>query len=311
MGWQARSREKRKQTWGIVSLSYRRCEAASARLEKCLDHFGLKPAPGSDLDRMIREVRWLSSFGADPYTRSGAVAADPARADRAMVLYDQVERIGFTLQWAREIDGADAKARWVRKRIDRCIALDSVAQDYLFEMEMAAHMARWRDTRVAFEEPDIAIYNNEGGKMVFACKRPRSTASVAGALDDARAQIADVSGEPVAFILVGMDAIFHQASGVGAPIITHKAPTPEALERLGQDQISMVEASAASEIRRVFDASADTAAIIFCGMMVGTSDDPPAVLFFWVHRANSNPRQPLAEQVARATMRMIFPPRGR
>ena len=310
MGWAARMQEKRKQTWGITSLTRQRCATAAARLENCLDHFGLKVAPTSDLDLMIREVRWLSSFPADPYTPRGAVAADPARADRAMVLYHQVERVGFTLQWAREIDGAEAKARWVRKRIDRCATLDSRAQDYLFEMEMVAHMARWRHARIAFEEPDIAIYNADGGRMVFACKRPQRIASVTGALKDARGQLAAVSGEPVAFILLGMDAIFHRGNGDEGLIVTHKAPTPEALERLGQEHISRVETRAANEISRIFEASADTAAIIFCGMLVGTSDDPPAVLFFWVHRARPNPHQPLAERVARATMRMIFPPKA-
>ena len=56
MGWASRTREKSKQTWGITTLTCHRCATAVARMENCLDHFGLKVAPSSDLDLMIHEV---------------------------------------------------------------------------------------------------------------------------------------------------------------------------------------------------------------------------------------------------------------
>jgi hypothetical protein len=308
MGWEARSRRKIERPWGIAPLTRDRCLAAVDRLGECLSHFDLKPAQGSDLARMMQEVRWLTSFPADPYRSRGAFGANPARTNHAAILYSQVERIGFTLQWAKEIAGAEAKARWVRKRIDRCLTLDSVAQDYLFEMEMSAHMARWHAATLTFEEPDIVLRTADGGKMVFACKRPRTVASAAGALRDARAQVATHAGDAAAFVLLGMDAIFHRPTGKRGPVIAHRAPTPDALKALGERRISEVQSNSASELSRLFAASDKTVAVIFCGMLVGRSDDPPAVLFLWVHRASPNPQQPVAEQFARATMRMIFPP---
>ncbi len=179
------------------------CFRVVTKLRAALDHFRLTPNPTSDLARMIRELEWLAD--------NLETISDLPRYNRAFPLIEQASRIAFALESLQPVLGADAKVRWLRKRIDRLTTQADQAQDYLFEVEVAGRLAR-AGLVPAFCEPDITVSLPKLGVVMLPCKRPRTATGFQDKLREAVSQTRKAGGGP-AVTIMSIEAILQPIGG--------------------------------------------------------------------------------------------------
>lgn len=268
-----------------VPLTAKLCREVAAETRSALASLGVT-VKASEFDAMLREAEWLGSFAGDPFEPTGACGSDTTRTYRAFLLMDQLTRLAETLHWATGIDKAPGVAKWITGKIDRMVQQDSQAQDYLFELEIAARFRRWRALTVSLDEPDIVLTPSQGGPSIsIACKRPRRMESVGQAILKAREQITRRGHQGV--IVVGMESIFHSTANAGRPTGFYVARDRQHLQSKGRRLIDAVVEITESDIQKSFS-SWTLGGILFCGIITGLLVKPPSYIPCWVGRGIAN-----------------------
>jgi len=213
------------------------CRQVVSKLRQALGFFRLTPNPVSDLARMIRELEWLAD--------NLDSISDVPRYDRAFPLIEQASRIAFALESLQPVSGAEAKVRWLRKRIDRLTTQTEQAQDYLFEIEVAGRLAR-AELELAFREPDIVVSLPQTGDVLLPCKRPRTPAGFADKLHEAVSQVRRAGGGP-AVTIVSIEAMLQPLGGASPAPVGDSYLARETLRgavELARDEIALGQKSA-------------------------------------------------------------------
>ncbi len=276
-----------------------RCREIEAVLREITSALGLNLRPAADLAVMIRELSWMGTFPDSDYQPDAAFLADHERAIAAFLLVDQAHRIAQAWIWGRAIPGAAEGAHVIRQRLDRNRCQEGPAHDFLFELDIAARLAR-RGAAVCFEEPDLVL-NNEGADPVgLACKRPHSIAGVANALRRASKQIRR-SGIPGAIVL-GLEALFHRSGDPARPVVIYRGLNRKDVMAEAARQVAVIEASVKGPLRRACS-SEGVAGVLLCGVMTAWVDEPSAHIFQWVWRPVARPD---SAQPIEALGRLLF-----
>jgi hypothetical protein len=288
-------------------VTAKQCQLVAAQIGSALDRFGLHLNPASDLAQMVREMEWLGSFDADPFSPGGAAeksrGADKERFISAFLHLEQARRIADALTWAAKVANSETVVRWLRKRIDRIATQDEKSQDYLFELEIAARFAS-KGLTVSLEEPDIVVTLPNGFRFAFACKRPRHAGRVGPMVREAADQVTG-SGLP-GIAVIGVEALLHRSEDPTRKTVFYAASNPESARAEGERIVGEAIAEARKDISRAFEKG--LGGILFCGIMTFTSQRPSAYAWNWIRQRVPNPSVAPAAKVLAVIDGLLFEP---
>jgi hypothetical protein len=185
------------------------CVAKAAEVRASIHNHGVEIA-GSDLDRTLRRLERLGD------AHPGVLTEAPLTHDQrvAAAYIEQVDRLSFVLRTLESpfVTGdVAARLQWLGKGIDTLTTLTSRAQDYLFELEMAAALVDG-GRHVRFAEPDLIVSDlPDLPEIAIPCKRPRTTKGVDNLVRKALSQ-AKLVGLP-SVIAMNLDAILNVRDG--------------------------------------------------------------------------------------------------
>ena len=174
-----------------------------------------------------------------------------------------------------------------KKRLNRLNTQEEQAQDFLFELEIAARLAGL-SLAVTFDEPDIVLHTSEGERLGLACKRPRNAKRHRKRLPEAAVQVTARSYQGV--VVIGVEPLFHRSGDQERPTITYLGDGPmvkaEAYRILDEAIYS-----AAKEIDAALNHG--VAGVLFRGVVTGwarrVAEGRDAYHSQWIHRAISHP----------------------
>jgi hypothetical protein len=195
----------------------------------------------SMLEHDLAEAEWLGGFDGDVLFSKAWEEPTRTRTIEAATIVLRLKRVAWALTVASRLRGFKQRLRALRELRIRSGApqgdlADEAARaqawDLLFEIELAAQLAR-KPLLVTFEEPDVVVSRPDGSsRLGLACKRPRRLVSVPGAVGDAVRQVAE-SGD-LGMVVLSLDLIVGQHAG--APrnwiIVKHDRETPAACDRV-------------------------------------------------------------------------------
>jgi SEC-C motif-containing protein len=271
----------------VGRLTREECGRIAGSLDKSLAYFGISLNPTADLASMIRELKWIASFPAEPHEPGGAAQGGGTRAHRAFYFADQAGRIAEALDAVRNVHGAAKKVVWLKKRLDRLQTQSERAQDYLFEIEVAGRLARHPNVTVAFEEPDLMATVRGMGRLSLACKRPHTSKGVANCLDDGRKQI--VRGATPGALVVSLEALIHSKKDGKGKTVLWDASSGADLRDAGFRLMEAERTKAALSVYRVQE-EPRMLGILWWGLITGRARDNRAYAREWLCYPEGNAR---------------------
>jgi hypothetical protein len=263
------------------TLTPARCRTIAAGLRDVTATLGLRLQPASDLARMFRELSWLGEFPDGAQHPAAAIEADKRRGTHAFMLVDQANRIAAAWYWGRALPGVLERAQVIKKQLDRNRSQEGPAHDFLFELDIAAKLAR-SGLDVRFEEPDLVLYSDEAGTVGLACKRPHSAGGIPSMLRRGTHQI-EASGMPGA-VVVGLEAIFHRSGDPAKPVAAYQGHSRKDLIEEATQQVGAV----LGQVRPWLDKACtcpSVAGVLLCGVITAWIEEPSAYIFQWVWTA--------------------------
>lgn len=275
------------------------CAIVSSTLAGLAAELGIRCSPGSDIAVMISELEWLGSFSPEDPQPHTAHRVDRERSLRAFPMFEQARRVARALLVTQSMPGSSERARHLRKRFDRLKTQNELAQDVLFEIEMAGKLAE-AGIPIAFEEPDIIAFPSQPTEIAFACKRPRTSKAIKQCLRDASRQICDSGRDGV--ILIGVEAILHRDEPTGRPI-TYTTPISD-LQPFGRHKLDQSLGSLNPSLAGAFR-SDQVLGVIFCGIL--TAWARTEYRYAWIRRSIPNLTQVSSGTLLAVIEERMFP----
>ena len=265
--------------FGPQELTSQECLAISRSLTESLDHFGVEAPESSDIGTMIREIRWMGSFGSAPLLPGGAIDVNRQRTLQALVSVLQARDIARTLETCRHATGDTSKIKCIRKKLDRQRHQDADGQNALFELEVAGLLLRANfDVELsAPPRPDVVCRFN-GAAIGLECKRVQNRNQLRQRLKKARKQI--INQDLPAAAIIDVQPLLYRTDDPDKPVYFDQVASPEELRRIQSGRIRELGKSLAWEVQKAFDSG--VGAVVLCAMTWAMSERPSAYVWCWI-----------------------------
>jgi hypothetical protein len=219
----------------------------------------LRIEPGSHLDFMLGELRWVGKFK-DLFTDAAAV--DRPRTINALLLQEQLSHLESALVRLRAVPNLRMKLQHLRKNpLNTLVLRSGNGLETLFELEVASRLVRpsWD---VSFEEPDILWKLESGGQLGIACKRPQKRKNLASNLLGGSDQIKR-SGVP-GYVLLSVDGFIDAFFG--------RVESQDELGRRAKKRVEELLNEITPAIKNAFDRG--IGGVLICGRFLGIATTP-------------------------------------
>ena len=225
---------------------------------------------------MIREIRWMGSFGPAPLSAGGASGADPQRAFRAFLHILQARDIARTLAACCRAKGDLSKIERIREKLDRLRYQDVSAQNTLFELEVAGTLIR-AGFDVEFSvppRPDVVCLL-DGSAVGLECKRVQNRERLRERLKDARVQIANQ--DLPAAVIIDVQPLLYRTNDPDKPVYFDLVRSLKELRSIQSARLQQLARSIADDMERAFDSG--VGAIVLYAMTWALTERPSAYVW--------------------------------
>lgn len=269
----------------------------AASLRESVTHYGLKASPVSPLARMIA--------AADRLAARGTFRDDDREGVR---LIGQAEQLATTLKAFRSVADPDRVVEWIVNGIDRLATPKSPALDFLFELEVAAGLARHgKAFTIKAGKPDILVYGPpETGPLAIECKHPDTMNGIRKRILEGARQIRD--GDAAGLVVICVDTVVHNGKAVAVQ-------SPEAAKDKAASEVERISSLSKREVDQAFASTPQLAAVLFVLRMPyvapiterePSSEDDRLFAYQAAIKVDSNPTIPTANSLARAITSTIW-----
>jgi len=264
---------------GPQELTSENCTHISRSLTESLDYFGVVVSEDSDLRRMIREIGWMGSFEAAPFSPGGAAYVDKQRTLRALPYILQARDIARTLEACRHVKGDFSKIVRIREKLDRLRYQDAPAQNILFEFEVAGVLIR-AGLEVELPMPPLpdVVFHLNGVAIGLECKRVQNRNRLRERLKEAQEQIA--KQDLPAMVIIDVQPLLYRSNDPNRPVYFDLVESIEELRRIQTTRIRELARSIADDIEKAF--TNGIGAVVLCAMTWGISQRPSAYVWSWL-----------------------------
>lgn len=243
---------------GAKHLTGEECRRVTHAIRGVMAQYGVN-LHASLLEADLAEAEWLAGFDGNVLFSSAWDAPNRQRTIGAACRVLRLKRVAWALLVAAQISGFEERV--ARLRDLRVLPLAphgdardegrlGEAWDLLFEIEVAAQLCGG-PFGVEFAEPDIVVsMPGDLGTFAIACKRPRRSTSVPGALGDALRQLARFDGPGIVALSLDLLLPSHDGAPRNWVIVKHDRQTQSACNRLVGDATSQMAGAVGSVVQR-------------------------------------------------------------
>lgn len=262
----------------------------AASLRESLAHYGLKAKAASPLGGMIA--------AADRLAANGDFQDDDREGVR---LIGQAQQLAVNLKAFRSVSDPDRVVEWIVRGIDRLATPKSPALDFLFELEVAAALARHGTAfTVKAGKPDILLYGPpETGPLAIECKHPDTMSGILKRVEEGARQIRE--GAAVGLVMICVDTVVHGGKAVAVA-------SPEAAKDKAATEVEKISSLSKGKLDQAFASTPQLVAVLFVLRMpyvAPSRRNPSSVhdrLFAYqaAIKVESHPANPAANGLARS-----------